>query len=320
MIRDTFFTALSMGLMAKSPTVEEVLGFCHDRRNRIGSIKVSVDASKIIDLSGGGGDNIKTINVSTAASLVAATGGLSVAKQAAAAFTGFLGSSDLLNELGIPIFTDNIERIKIKEELERNNFVAYNYAALSPERFTNFFRWRKKAVNMGLKYFIPWHIASFAYSPIEMENRIYGLANPRYMRLFAEVLRRLGHKRILVVHGMSGLDEISNVGRTKIIEVKKRKIIEYCLSPKDFGVRKAKVEDITIKNRKEGITQFLKVLKGKGKEALHDLVAINAGAAFYLTGIRKSYKEGTRYASRLIEIGKVSDKLKNIVSNFETLS
>lgn len=308
-----FFAVFTAGLMAKGPTVDEVLGLCLDRQDRIGSIEVNTDPSNIIDFSGGGGDKIKSINVSTAASLVATAGGLSVAKQAASAFTGVIGSSDILQEVGIEIPTDKADSKWMKTALEKLGFVAYNYTALAPERFANFLKWRKKVVVSGLKYYVPWHIASFAYSPIKMKNRIYGLALPKYMKLLAEVLQGLGYKRVMVVHGVDGLDEISNIGLTKVVEVKNGKLQKYELSPSDFGIKQAKVNEIVIENREKSIKAFLQVITGKGKEALHNLVAVNAGTAFYLTGKKESLKQGTRYAQELLAEGKVANKLAQIV-------
>jgi len=312
-----FFVAFTSALMARGPTVEEILGLCLDRKDRIGSIRVKTEPKDIIDLSGGGGDKIKTINVSTAASLVAAAGGLSVAKQAAAALTGLTGSSDILQTIGIDVPTAKVDRKRIKKAFEKLNFVAYNYAALAPEKFKNFLKWRKKAVKSKLRYFVPWHIASFAYSPIKMENRLYGLALPKYLRLLAKVLKALGYKRAMVVHGVDGLDEISNIGVTKVIEVEGNKMREHELSPNDFGVRASRLTDIEIKTKDESITKFLKTILGKGNRALQDLVAVNAGAAFYLTGKKKTLREGTRYALDLITNGKVVDKLEEIVSFYK---
>ena len=311
-----FFTALTMGLMSKKPTLNELYGFCLDRQDRIGSINVGVDRSKIIDLSGGGGDVIKTINVSTAAAIVLAAGGVYVAKQCAKAMTGFMGSSDVLEEIGIPIPTDKAETDSIKEFLEKNGLVFYNYASLSPKRFINFLNWRKKMIRIGLKYFIPHHIASFAYSPIAMDNRIYGVANPNHMTLLGELLQKLGYKKIMVVHGIDGLDEVSNIGKTKIIEIVDGKKKEYEVSPADFGVKKAAIKDIAVRNRKQAFQDFTRVLFGEDDDAKRDLVAVNAAVGFYLTGKVKNLKEGTQLAIKLIENGKTANKLEKTMISF----
>ena len=311
-----FFTALTMGLMSKKPTLNELYGFCLDRQDRIGSINVVVDRSKTIDLSGGGGDVIKTINVSTAAAIVLAAGGIYVAKQCAKALTGFMGSSDVLEEIGIPIPTDKAEVDSIKKSLEKNGLVFYNYASLSPKRFINFLNWRKKMIQIGLKYFIPHHIASFAYSPILMDNRIYGVANPSHMSLLADLLQKLGYKRIMVVHGIDGLDEISNVGQTKVIEIINGERKEYELTPHDFGIRKATPKEIQVKSKKQSIQDFARVIFGQDKGAKLDLVAINAAVGFYLTGKVKNLKEGTLLAIELIENGKAAGKLEKTMISF----
>jgi len=308
-----FFTALTIGLMAKGPTPEEMYGFCLDRKDRIGTLKVKIGPEKLIDFAGGGGDKIKTLNVSTAASFVAAAGGIYVAKQAAAAFTGYTGSSDVLNELGVGVATRKRDVKKLKQGLEKIGIAAYNYACFAPEKFKNFFKWRKKIVESGMKYYVPYHIASFAYSPIKMKNRIYGLASDKYMRLLAQLLQKLGFKRAMVLHGVDGLDEMSNIGKTRILEIKGKKINEYEAFPKDLGVKKVKAKDITTTSKEENIKDFVRILYGKEKGPKRDLVAVNAGTAFYLTGKTKNLKSGTKLAITLLEEKKSAEKLEMLV-------
>jgi len=308
-----FFTALTMGLMAKSPTLDEMYGFCLDRKDRVGTLRIGLNPSDIIDLSGGGGDKIKTMNVSTAASFVLAAGGVFVAKQSAKAFTGFTGSSDVLEALGIKIPTDKVDKERLRQSLKTLGIAAYNYAALAPERFVNFFHWRKKVVEIGLKYFIPWHIASFAYSAVPMENRIYGLASPKYIMLLGKLLQKLGYKRIMVVHGVDGLDEISTIGKTKIVEIQNNKVEEYKLGPKDFGIKAVNLSDITNASKEENISDFVRVLYGQDTGPKHDLIAVNGGAGFYLVGRTKTLKEGTELASNIIKSGKAFKKLEELV-------
>ncbi len=309
-----FFTALTMGLMAKGPTVEELLGFCFDRKDRIGSIKVDTNPARIIDISGGGGDKIKTINVSTAASFVLAAGGVTVAKQCAAAFTGFTGSSDILKTLGIKVPTDKVRRDTLKKSLETTGLAFYNYAALAPKRFINFLHWRRKMIQIDLKYMLPHHIASFAYSPIQMENRLYGVASTTYMSLLANLLKKLGFKRVMVVCGTDGLDELSNVGKTEVLEIRKGKMQRYNLLPEDLGVRTAKIRDIQTFSREQNVKDFINVLAGKDQGAKRDLVAINAGAGFYLTGKVKTLKEGTKLALDILKSRKTLQKMEELVS------
>lgn len=308
-----FFTALTMGLMAKGPTVNELYGFCLDRKDRIGTLKTNLNPSNIIDLAGGGGDKIKTMNVSTAACFVLAAGGVFVAKQSAKAFTGFTGSSDILEALGIKIPTDKVDKEKITKCLKTLGIVAYNYAALTPERFVNFLHWRQKVIEIGLKYYIPWHITSFAYSAVPMENRIYGLANPKHMTLLAKLLYKLGYKKILVVHGVDGLDEISIIGKTKIVEIQKNNFKEYEITPKDLGIKTAGIDDITNTSKEENISDFVRVLFGRDYGPKHDLVAANAGAGFYIAGKAKTLREGVEFARKVIKNGKAFKKLEELV-------
>lgn len=312
-----YYLALTFGLMAKGPTADELYGVCLDRADRVVKFSVDIDPAKITDISGGGGGKITTFNVSTAASIIIASSGIYVAKQAAPAVTGFTGSSDLLNEIGIDVPIRKGNPRKAEKCLEETGYLAYYYSAFSTERFKNFLKWRETIKRIGLGYLTPWHLVSFAYSLVDMKTRVYGLFSDKYLKILAKLFKKFKYKHALIVHGVDGLDEISNIGPTKICELKNSKISEYTLTPKDLDVRKAKPKDIEAVSREENIISFLRILYGEDNGPKRDLVAVNAGAGLYVSGKVKNLKEGTKSAIRLIAEGKASSKLEEVVAFFK---
>jgi anthranilate phosphoribosyltransferase len=302
--------------MAKGPTVDELMGVCLDRADRVVKLHTSIDPSKIIDLSGGGGGKITTFSVSTAASIVVASAGVYVAKQAAPAVTGYTGSIDVLNEIGVDIPLKGGDPRKVIECLEKVGIVMYYYSAFSTERFENFLKWRETIKRIGLGYLTPWHLVSFVYSPINMKNRVYGLFTDKYLRIIAELFKKFNYKRALIFHGIDGLDEVSNVGPTKICELKDGKVDEYTITPAELGIKAAKPKDIMATSREGNIIDFLRVLYARDKGPKRDLVAVNAGAALYIMGKARDLKNGTELTISLVEEHKASNKLEELVNYF----
>ena len=309
-----FYLALTFGLMTRGPTLDELYGVCLDRADRVSLIEIpGIDSDSIIDLSGGGGGAIKTINVSTLASLIVASAGVYVAKQAASAVTSSTGSRDLLETLGIQVpLTDGDPKI-VQDCLRRFRLAPYNYAAFSPGRFDNFLRWRNKIREISLTYLTPWHLVSFVYSPIAMTSRVYGLFSERYIMTIAELLQRFGYHRALVVHGRDGLDEISNVGPTAVCEIKDGNISEYTITPSDLGVLEAKPTSIESISREDNILDFLRIIYRKDRGPKRDLVTVNAGAGLYVAGKASSLREGTKLAESLLESGAAAEKLEQLI-------
>jgi len=311
-----YYLALTFGLMTRGPTVDELYGVCLDRADRVRKILINVNPEKIMDISGGGGGKISTFNVSTTVAFIITAGGVYVAKQAAPAVTGFTGSRDVLSEIGVDIPFTNGNPNVVKDCLEKIGIALYYYTAFSSEQFRNFLKWRDTIRRISLGYLTPWHIVSFVYSLVEIKNRVYGLFTDKYLRTLAELFHKFEYNRALVVHGIDGIDEVSNVGPTKVCELRDDRISEYTITPEDLGVRKAKPEEIKAVSREGNIIDFLKVIYGVDKGAKRDLAAVNAGAGFYIMGKAKTLKEGTQLAISLLDAGSVAAKLEALVAFF----
>jgi anthranilate phosphoribosyltransferase len=311
---DFYYTlAFAMGLMAKGPTVEELKGLVLSYQDRGVPLNPKVNRDVLIDISGTGGDKIKTPNVGTTASFIMAAGGLVVAKQSTRGYTGTTGSRDMFVALGVDIPLTNGDPRIVEKALEVVGLFPFYYPAFS-EKFSNRVKFFTKLREIGLTFVTPWHLTSWVYSPLPLKYRVYGMFTDKYLEDYARLYSELGYEHVLIVNGVDGLDEVSNIGETKISELMNGKIRNYTISPKELGIKASKKEEILSKGADENALDFIRVIYGKEHGALTDLVAINAGVAFYATNKTKSMKEGTELAFELIKSGAASKKMQELVS------
>lgn len=312
-----FFTFLA-ALHTKGETADELLGFCKANEHFVPRFNVGIEASKIIDLSGTGGDKIKTPNISTAASFVVAGAGITVAKQAFLGVTGLTGSADVMQAFGVdPLAVSREGPDKIRNILKQVGMVVYHANSMaSPEKRKGFFNfWLKRMPETGLAFVNAYHLAANVYSPIPMEKRLYGVFDEKYLRPLAELFQKLGYKKGLVVHGTDGLDEVSTVGPTKVVEYTAKRIKEYTVTPKDLGLKKANYTDIKAISRERNIIDFLRILYGKERGPRRDIVLANTAVAFYVMDKVKNLANGVRMAGKVIDEGLAFKKLKQLVDS-----
>jgi anthranilate phosphoribosyltransferase len=310
--RDTegYHLAVLIGAIhAKGETSDELLGFYNAVNKLAERLNTKLDPDRVIDLSGTGGGTFKTINVSTAASFVVAAAGYTVAKEAYYAVTGTTGSADVFAAFGIDI--SKLTKRQIGQALTKIGICPIFVPHFSP-KLTNrakisakIFRERQIRVRS------PFHLVSNVYSPLKMNYRIYGCYSKRYLEVLAELFTKLRFKRSLVMSAEIGIPEFSNVGKTYVLEQKGTHINRYTVSPKDLGVKEATLNDIKTGGKKQNIRDFLNILKGRGGPK-SDLVAINAGAAFYTLGATKTLREGTQMAKDILTSGEAYTKLKRL--------
>ena len=317
-----YLVALTFGVMAKGPTANEVLGFVQSVADQSISLECGAPSSCMIDVSGTGGDKIKTFNVGSAVSVVLAAGGLFVPKQATHAYTGLLGSADVFAEVGVDVFGLTAE--KVVGCLESTGLTAFHTPSLSsgPRNRLDFLR---KLRNIGLTYPTLWHLVSWIYSPFKMDTRLYGVFDPRHVSPVAQAFLRLGYKRVMVVHGVDGLDEISNIGETLIAEICDGTLKHWTLTPESCGIRRSRVDEIHLSLRigdvadshcvrRKALRSFFEVLYGSERGAKRDLVLLNAGAGFYLCGKVDSIRDGVKMAASIIDSGRAARKLREFAT------
>jgi anthranilate phosphoribosyltransferase len=304
-----YFLALTFGLMAKGPTTEELFGLAASIRDNSARFSWSIDPEETIDVSGTGGDRIKTLNVGTAVSFVLAAAGLKVAKQATGAYTGKTGSADIFRELGLDVFS-----VKDPGEVERC-LKQVGVSGFYPPAFSTNFDLRisflQKLRRIGLLYLTPWHLVAWVPSPVSMASRLYGVFAAEYVEPLAQVFKKLGYRRALVVHGVDGMDEVSTVGSTLVCELRDGEIRTYEIEPADLGLARAEPGDIATQSREESLAGFFQVLHDRDHGPRRDLVAANAGAALYIAGKAGSLQEGVGRALHLLSSGAAAQKLED---------
>ena len=258
-----------------------------------------VTGKGIMDTAGTGGDGANTINITTAASLVAAAGGVKMIKCGNRSVSSKSGSADVLEALNIPLDLDPDRAVR---QFESSNFTflfapAYNpaIAFVQPVR-------KKLGVSTLFNTMGP------LLSPAKPEFQIMGIANPGLGPTIAETMKTLGRSRALVVHG-AGTDEIAVHGDTLVWELKGGEISHYTVAPAELGVDKHTLEDLRGGDGEDNAAAMRATFAGEGPDAHRDAVAVNAGAMFYLYCMADSLAAGTAHAKQLLADGSVSQWL-----------
>lgn len=258
-----------------------------------------VTGEGIMDTAGTGGDGANTINITTAASLTAAAGGVKMIKCGNRSVSSKSGSADVLEALNIPLDLDPERAVR---QFESSNFTFLFAPAYNPA--IAFVQQVRKTLGVSTLF----NTMGPLLSPARPEFQIMGIANPKLGQVIAETMRELGRNRALVVHG-AGTDEIAVHGDTEVWELKDGEITHYTVTPEELGVERHSLEDLRGGNGAENAAFMRATFAGEGPAAHRDAVAVTAGAMFYLYGIADSLAAGTEHAKQLLANGTVADWL-----------
>lgn len=292
-----FLTALRL----KGETVEEITGCARIMRKF--ATKVKVKEGKVLDTCGTGGDQKHTFNISTLAAFVAAGAGIVVAKHGNKSVSSKCGSADLLGQLGV-----NIKASKeVVEECLEKVGIGFLFAPLLHGAMKYAMPVRKE---MGIRTI--FNILGPLTNPAGANYQLLGVYEENLAKPLAEVLGNLGTKHALVVHGMDGLDEVTTTDKTFVAELKDGKVTTYEIDAEDFGIKKAKIEDLKGGEATENADLAMKVLKGEEKGPLSDIVALNAGCAIYACDEARDIKEGVEIARESINSKGAFKKLESL--------
>lgn len=289
----SFLTALSM----KGETAEELIGFTEIMREK--SLKIS--AKNVVDLCGTGGDNVNTFNISTTAAFIAAGAGARIAKHGNRAFSSNSGSADVMEALGIDV---NMAPELIEKCINQTG-IGFCYAP----RFHLAARFAMKArKEIGIR--TVFNILGPMANPANPEKQLIGVFSPELTVKMAFVLRELGCKKALIVHGYP-LDELSTAGITKISELNSGKIREYTIEPEQFGIKRAEISELKGGTAEENAKIVVNILNGE-VSAKRDISVLNAGAAIMVSGKTSSLSDAIRIAEKSIDSGAAMNKLKEL--------
>ncbi len=292
-----------MGALAtKGETYAELAGAARAMRSK--AVRIETMAQNLIDTCGTGGDTSGTFNISTVTAFVAAGGGAVVAKHGNRSISSRCGSADVLEALGMNLDVDP----EIVEEALAEIGIGFLFAP----KYHGAMKYAAKArKEVGLRSI--FNMLGPLTNPAGTRRQLLGVFAPELTEMFAQALQRLGAKRVLVVHGHDGLDEISVCAPTRICELDNGQITTYDLSPETYFGRRAEAEEIAGGSPAENAAIAQDILSG-GKGAKRDIVLINAGAAFMAAGLAENMGQGIEMAKKSIDSGAALDKLQTLIT------
>ena len=301
-------SALLVALRMKGETVEEIAAAATVMREF--SKQVKVKTRPLIDTCGTGGDGSNTFNISTAAAFVTAAAGGHVAKHGNRAASSKSGSADLLEEAGAKIELHPNQVAACLEEtgvgfmFAPTHHSATRYAA-GPRR------------EIGTRTI--FNVLGPLTNPANADCQLMGVFEKSMVKTCAEVLKRLGVKRAIVVHSEDGLDEISVYAKSNIAELREKQITLYQIDPSDYGLMGEDPATLHAESSKKSLEIILRTFEGVPGDA-HKIVALNAGAAIYLGGLSADFLSGVKKASHLITDLSALKSFQNFIEKTQALS
>jgi anthranilate phosphoribosyltransferase len=295
-----FLVALRM----KGETADELFGFARAMRARCVAVDVGLPGEPLLDNCGTGGDGAGTFNISTVVSFVVAGAGVRVAKHGNRSISSRCGSADILEALGV-VVEQSPERVA---EAIREIGVGFLYApAFHPAlRYAG-------AARSELKMRTAFNLLGPLCHPANANVQLVGAPSRHAAELVAQTLALLGLKRGFVVHGFDGLDEISTTGKTMVYEIHNGAIAERTLEPADFGVRRARLDDLRGGDKDTNAAIAREILAGMPGPR-RDIVLVNAAAALLVAGKAPDLEAGMAQAAESIDSGSAAAKLQQFAS------
>ena len=294
-----FLAALSTK-SARAETTDEIAGCAAAMRAHATKVETGMDVFEIV---GTGGDNAQSFNISTTSALIAAAGGMKVAKHGNRAASSLCGTADCLEALGVNISQNPARCVELLKEVGMCFFFAQKYH--TSMKYVG-------AIRKELGFRTVFNILGPLTNPASPSMQLLGVYDGYLAEPLTRVLTSLGVKRGMVVYGQDKLDEISLSSPTTICEIKDGWYKTYVITPEDFGFERCKKEDLKGGTPAENAQITLDILNGvKGHK--RNTVLLNAGAALYIGGKAKDMKEGIALAEELIDTGKAMETLQKFI-------
>jgi anthranilate phosphoribosyltransferase len=309
---DVQVAALLVALHMKGETVEEIVGFAEAIRDAATPLQLHknsiLDASgtgrdALVDTCGTGGDTSGTFNISTATALVVAGAGVRVAKHGNRSISSKCGSADVMTALGVKIdlppdrIADCLDQVGIAFLFAPSMHSAMKYV---------------QPVRRELRLRTVFNLLGPLTNPARATSQVVGVYSAELVEKLAEALSMLGLHRALVVHGHDGLDEITVTGPTRIGEVRDGRVRSYEVTPQEFGIECATLEEISGGDAAFNAALIREVLSGK-KSARRDVVLLNSAAALVAAGRSDHLAAALPIAVESIDSGAASVKLDRLI-------
>ena len=286
-------SALLMGLRVKGETTHEVTGAARAMRRAMVTLSAD-EPQSLVDTCGTGGGAVTTFNISTAAALLAAGLGVRVAKHGNRSFTSQCGSADVLEALGIPL---DVTPVRMARVLREAGIVFMFAPTMHPAmRHVGPVR-RELAIPTVM------NIVGPLANPASAGRQVLGVADRSRLSLLAGALASLGSVHALVVHGEPGLDEISPLGPTHVLEVRNGVVEAWTIDPGAYGITGVRPQDLAGGPPERNAEIIEELLGGRGNEGAQAAVVLNAAAALYVGGVTATFAEGVSRSREALDAG-----------------
>ena len=286
-------------LSSKGETKDELAGGIFILRSKAISVKAPTGT---IDTCGTGGDGQNSLNISTAAAIVLASMGLKVAKHGNKAVSSNCGSADVLKALKIKI---NLKPDEAEKSIEKVNF-AFMFAPNYHQAMKYVSGARKKIAKKTI-----FNLIGPLSSPAQVKKQIVGVFNEKWMTPFAEALKENKVQNAMIVHSEDGMDEISPFAKTKIIELKDKKIKDFMIDPNEFGIMNKNKENLKGKNAEYNAKRIVDIFKGVTNE-FSQAVALNVAASLIVSGKESNFKNAFHVSEQHLNSNQVYQHLLKI--------
>jgi len=280
-----------MALRVKGETPAEIAAAAEVMRGF--ASKVDIDPEGLTDIVGTGGDGASLFNVSTASAFVAAAAGVRVAKHGNRAVSSKSGAADLLEAAGCRLDLSPAQVAQLIEELNVGFLFAPQHHAAMKHAIGP-----RKALGLRTLFNLLGPLTNPALAP----NQVLGVFAADLLKPMAEVMQSLGARHVLVVHSSDGLDEISPCAPTQVAELREGAIVEYQVFPEDFGIRLDALDSLIVESAADSLGLIESALAGEPGPAA-DMIALNAGAAIYVSGQAASLAAGVARAREVLTQG-----------------
>lgn len=294
--------ALLVGLRVKGETPAEVAGAATALREAMTPL-VTSDAAMLVDTCGTGGGTVTTFNISTAAALVVAGAGVRVAKHGNRSFRTKSGSADVLEALGVAI---DIPAARMGTVLDEAGIVFMFAPTMHPAmRHVGPVRGE-----LGIESVM--NIVGPLANPAGAGRQVVGVSDPRRAELMAGALATLGTVHSLVVYGEPGMDEVSPLGPTAVLEVRNGQVTRWTIDPREHGFGEFAVAELAGSGPQENARVIEAVLGGSATPAAEAAVLLNSGAALVVAGVAGSLHDGLVAARESVASGAAARSLDRL--------
>ena len=302
---DAQIGGLLVALRMKGETIEEIAGAAQIMREL--ATPVDVEAEHLVDLVGTGGDGANLFNVSTASTFVVAAAGASVAKHGNRSVSSTSGSSDVLEQLGMPLDLDPsqvaraITEVGVGFMFAPAHHSAMRYA-VGPRR------------DLGMRTL--FNILGPMTNPAGVKRQVIGVFDGELCEPMARVLQTLGSEHVMIVHADDGLDEISIAAGTQVAELRDGSVTTYHISPEEFGLQRQSLDGLSVDSADASASLIRAALGADSGDAARKaaaIISLNAGATIYVSGVAATLADGVAMAEDVLATGQGLEKLKQFI-------